>query len=58
MVTGDHASTAARSASATTWAESAITSFSTGSELEKLNDVDLQKRAADIDIAARATPGT
>jgi magnesium-transporting ATPase (P-type) len=54
MVTGDHASTAA--AIGTQLGLSQPLQVLTGRELEQLDDADLQKRAADIDIVARATP--
>lgn len=54
MVTGDHASTAA--AIGSQLGLSQPLQVLTGSELEQLGDADLQKRAAEIDIVARATP--
>lgn len=54
MVTGDHASTAA--AIGSQLGLSKPLQVLTGSELEQLGDADLQKRAAKIDIVARATP--
>ncbi len=54
MVTGDHASTAAAIGSQLGLSEPL--QVITGSELEGLSDPELQQKAAQLDIVARATP--
>lgn len=54
MVTGDHASTAAAIGSQLGFSEPL--QVITGSELEGLSDPELQQKAAQLDIVARATP--
>lgn len=54
MVTGDHASTAAAIGSQLGLSEPL--QVITGSELESMSDAELQQKAAQLDIVARATP--
>ncbi len=54
MVTGDHASTAAAIGSQLGLSEPL--QVITGSELENMSDAELQQKAAQLDIVARATP--